>query len=56
MPTQNENVASPFVPVEVEDRGPFVAVLCGCGWGDLRMPEAEVPEECPVCGSPLGEH
>lgn len=31
-----------------------VPVLCGCGWGSLGMPEDEVPDECPVCGGPLG--
>lgn len=33
---------------------PKVPVLCGCGWGSLAMPEDEVPDCCPVCGSPLG--
>lgn len=31
-----------------------VPVLCGCGWGSLSMPEDEVPDECPVCGGPIG--
>ena len=33
---------------------PKVPVLCGCGWGSLAMPEDEVPDCCPMCGSPLG--
>lgn len=32
-----------------------VAVLCGCGWGSLSMPEDQVPAECPVCGGPIGQ-
>jgi len=32
-----------------------VPVLCGCGWGSLAMPGNEVPECCPVCGSPLAQ-
>ena len=27
----------------------FVQVLCGCGWGSLKMKASEVPERCPVC-------
>jgi len=43
--------------VTVEEIEPLmrnVAVLCGCGWGSLSMPEDQVPAECPVCGGPLG--
>lgn len=29
-------------------------VLCGCGWGSLAMDEEDVPDECPVCGYPIG--
>jgi hypothetical protein len=25
-------------------------VLCGCGWGQLAVPEDQVPNNCPVCG------
>jgi hypothetical protein len=32
-----------------------VPVLCGCGWGSLSMDERDVPAQCPVCGSTLGE-
>ena len=28
-------------------------VLCQCGWGRLNVPETEIPEFCPVCGSYL---
>ena len=31
-----------------------VQVLCGCGWGSLGMDEEDVPDECPVCGYPIG--
>lgn len=30
-----------------------VAVLCGCGWGNLKLPVSEVPDECPLCGMPF---
>lgn len=30
-------------------------VLCGCGWGRLNAPLAEIPEWCPVCGFHLWE-
>lgn len=32
---------------------PFVQVLCGCGWGSLKMRESDVPVDCPVCGNAL---
>lgn len=32
-----------------------VQVLCGCGWGSLAMEEEDVPDECPVCGHPIGD-
>jgi len=28
-------------------------VLCGCGWGSLKMRESDVPADCPVCGNAL---
>jgi len=24
-------------------------VLCGCGWGQMNVPESEIPHNCPVC-------
>lgn len=32
----------------------YVQVLCGCGWGSLKMAVEDVPESCPVCGNPIG--
>lgn len=30
-------------------------VLCQCGWGQLQMPESEIPERCPICDFNLRE-
>lgn len=29
-------------------------VLCQCGWGQLSVPESQIPTNCPVCGGPIG--
>lgn len=39
-----------------DDIDPYVQVLCGCGWGSLKMRESEVPDECQVCGNPVGTY
>ncbi len=38
---------------EQTEKDPFVQVLCGCGWGSLKMRESDVPDNCPVCGNAL---
>jgi hypothetical protein len=30
-----------------------VAVLCSCGWGDLKIQEWRIPKQCPMCGFSL---
>jgi len=40
-------------PEACEDCNPWVQVLCGCGWGNLRIRESDVPDYCPLCERPL---
>jgi hypothetical protein len=28
----------------------WVEVLCGCGWGQLKVSLDDAPEHCPLCG------
>lgn len=40
-----------------DDEDPWTQALCGCGWGDLKIRESEVPARCPICNSPItGEY
>ena len=41
---------------EDEDEDPWVQWLCGCGQGSLKIRASEVPENCPVCGTPTAAH